>query len=323
MAENVAAILARAEAGDFDNVADSGSSDSDAGDVGQESGQGNAGLEPRGNAATQSGDERPRQPDGKFGKQATPPPAVGGQGKAPVVQTKGQVPAKGVIDPGDPATWQPEHNIPYPRFKDVITARDKFKADVARLQAENEQLRTWRNFQSQQNPPAQQTARSDSKVIDDIWGDGGGEKKPLGFADLPADVQRDLQTMREERAQRHIQGKIDDVRSRYPDVDEDLLWHAATGGPQVDLEAAAERWQERINGWMKMGLSKSQATQQASTGAQAPVAARGARQSPPPRPPLAGSAGTAAKSSKDGVNMADTDQRLAWQIKRARELGAQ
>jgi len=306
--KSVADILASAASGAYDSGDDMDSSGSD-------STQSSASDTSEQTSAASENTERQRASDGKFAKTDTnaAPPKAGTQGKAPpTVQTKGQLPdSKGVVDEGDidpdkPETWKPTHRIPYDRFKSVTTERDSARSEAAKLQRQIEILQSQLLVSSRAQPSEQLHKSAEDRALEELWGTPQASQEQPWRSDL-APIQRELQELRNERALMQMDAAIADVRKQYPDVPHDHFVQQLALGAK-DLRSIAEQKQEEINGYMQMGLTRSQAKQAAD--GQAPNAAP-ARDAPP-RPRQTGSATGAGTGSKEGVNFSDSESRAKW-----------
>lgn len=316
-----AALLARASSGEFD--ASSSSSEDDGGEQ-QSSGETSATASESLQADTPT---RERGADGKFAK-------AGGAKAPPVVQQKGQPPQtppavvdEGDIDPDKPETHKPTHRIDFERFSSVLGRATKAEQELAAVRRELEIAREVRR----QQPQGQADSRSgdSASLIDEIWGpeDGQGGRVPQGqtpeqreIAELKAWRQNVEKQQQTQRALEVLDGEVARVRGKYPHIPERILHLEALAGRR-DLEGVAEEWQGTFDAMRQRGATPQQAAAVASAETSPASSQPNAAPPAPPRLRPAGSAALPNRGSKDGVNFADSDQRRAWALARAKALG--
>lgn len=319
-------VIAKAEAGGYDQPSDSSEPTEPSQGGGDQGGAESAPEVPadakgrdasgkfvKSDSAKTGTPSAPPVPGSATGSAPAAPPAVGSKdvpaSEQPAVQA-----AKVEIDPDDETTWKPEHHIPYDRFKTVNEKARAAEKRAAELERKLELAMAVREVLPQQK--AQQRPEQDD-VLEEFFGDQGDadpryNKLASEVTRLSKALSEQQHTQQRKQVEQELEGRIGEVRARYPDVDEDDLWSAvALRGGKADLHGIAEAKQERINAYKAQGVKEYLA----SRGSAQPAApSTPAKQAPaaPPRPAQSSPASASGALVKEGHNLMTEEGRRAY-----------
>lgn len=316
------AVLEKAEAGGYDSTpAEPAENTEVAASAGGGSGesQGEAGAGESGSAKGSASEAAPPVPGSKSEPDSSVPPVVEAKAE-PEAPAKVEGEKPGVIDPDDEQTWQPQHNIPYDRFKSVIEKQRAAEQRAAQLERELEIAKTVRSMQQTEPAP-----EPDDDLLDTFFGDEGSKQVQAlskEVASLKSRLAEQDRARAEQEAGVKLDGEVERVRQRYPEVSKTTLYRAAAMPWGHDLESFAEQQQAEINAWKAAGVREYLASQgkpaAAAPAAAAQPGAPATTPAVPPRPAVSAPAATSG-TVKEGFDLTDSEQR--WEFARRKYAG--
>lgn len=314
------AVLEKAEAGGYDSTSDTPAENTEgAVSAGGEGGdaQGEAAAGESGGATGEASKAAPPVPGSKPDPASSVPPvanAEGGQEPEPEVVSE----KPGVIDPDDEQTWQPQHNIPYDRFKSVIEKQRAAEKRALQLERELEIAKTVRSMQQSEEA---QAPSDDDDLLNTFFGEETSQIGTLAkqVKTLESRLAEQDRIRAEQEAGTKLDAEVEKIRQRYPELSKTTLYRAAAMPWGGDLESFAEQQQAEINAWKAAGVREYLASQgKASAPAAAAAQQPGAPAAPPAVPPRPAVSAPAASSGtvKEGFDLTDNEQR--WEYARRR-----
>ena len=141
----------------------------------------------------------------------------------------------------------PNHRVPYNRFKSVIDARNQYEQDAREAQAQLQRLQSeFEEFKKAQAARPQQDVQGgddSDKWLEDIL---GGEDKQPDVDPQYQQLEQRLYKFEMAQATAQLDAEVADVRSKYPNVPEQVLYQSVARKPDVSLERVAEAYSTRL-----------------------------------------------------------------------------
>ena len=162
-------------------------------------------------------------------------------------------------DSNDNGATAKGHNVPYSRFKNVVEARNGFKAQVGEYETQISSLQQkLDNLEQSSNlPPAQQSQpeTETSSWLDNFLAEDSTETTPA-MSDRYTQLDQRLYKFEVAKEEDTLRRELSNVGGKFPKVPHKLLLQAVIKDPSVDMMKLAEEYSTFMGSIEEQGIAR-------------------------------------------------------------------